>query len=112
MGDGHHGESVIFQFQTRAFIPTKRRKRGKEAKAMSRTFHHGKRGRERPIRVRGVRRDPPDLRGIARVLIALAQAADAETKAAAEHPRSESATEGKTARHRPDRGKQSGDEAA
>jgi hypothetical protein len=51
---------------------------------MSRTFHNGKRGRERPIRVRGVRRDPPDLRGIARVLIALAQVAEAEASAEAE----------------------------
>jgi len=110
VGDGHHGESVIFQ--TRAFVPTKRRKRGKEVLALSRTFHHGKRGRERPIRVRGVRRDPPDLRGIACVLIALAQASEAEAKAEAEHRRAESATEGKTARPRPDRGKQSGDEAA
>jgi hypothetical protein len=37
---------------------------------MSRTFHHG----ERRIRVRGIPKDPPDLRRVARALIALAQA--------------------------------------
>lgn len=45
---------------------------------MSRTFHHG----ERRIRARGVRQDPPDLRRIARALIALA-AAQAEADAQA-----------------------------
>lgn len=48
---------------------------------MSRTYHHG----ERRIRVRGVKKDPPDLRRMARALIALAQAeteaqADAEVR--------------------------------
>lgn len=47
---------------------------------MSRTFHHGK---ERRIRVRGIRR-PTDLRRLARVLIELEQAR-AETDAEAEH---------------------------
>ena len=45
---------------------------------MSRTFHHG----ERRIRARGIRQSPPDLRRLARALIALAQAqaeADAQT---------------------------------
>lgn len=37
---------------------------------MSRTFHRG----ERRIRVRQIRRDPPDLRKVAKTLIALAQA--------------------------------------
>jgi hypothetical protein len=37
---------------------------------MSRTFHHG----ERRIRVRELRRDPPDLRRLAQALIELAQA--------------------------------------
>ena len=37
---------------------------------MSRTFHRG----ERRIRVRQIRRDPPDLRKVAKALIALAQA--------------------------------------
>ena len=52
---------------------------------MSRTFHHG----ERRIRVRGIRRDPPDLRRIARTLIALA-IAQAETDALAEDTRTKS----------------------
>ncbi len=44
---------------------------------MSRTFHHG----ERRIRVRGVRREDPDLRKLARALIDLAQAqAEAEAQ--------------------------------
>lgn len=47
---------------------------------MSRTFHHG----ERRIRARGIRQDPPDLRRIARALIALAEAqAEAEAQAQA-----------------------------
>lgn len=45
---------------------------------MSRTFHHG----DRRIRVRGMRRDEPDLRKLARALINLAQA---EADARAEH---------------------------
>jgi hypothetical protein len=45
---------------------------------MSRTFHHG----ERRIRARGIRHDPPDLRRLARALIALAQAqAEAQAEA-------------------------------
>ena len=48
---------------------------------MSRTFHHG----ERRIRVRGVKRDPADLRRLARALIEMAQAqAEAEAEAAHE----------------------------
>lgn len=44
---------------------------------MSRTFHRG----ERRIRVQGIRNDPPDLRRVARALIALAQAqAEAEAQ--------------------------------
>lgn len=50
---------------------------------MSRTFHHGK-NRERHIRVHGIRRDPIDLRRLARALIDLAQA-EAEAAAQAEH---------------------------
>jgi hypothetical protein len=47
---------------------------GKEV-GMSRTFHHG----ERKIRVRAIRKDPPDLRRLARALIALVEAeAEAE----------------------------------
>jgi hypothetical protein len=45
---------------------------------MSRTFHHG----ERRIRARGIRQDPPDLRRLARALIALAEAeAEADAQA-------------------------------
>ena len=48
---------------------------------MSRTFHHG----ERRIRARGIRQDPPDLRRLARTLIALAEAqAEAEAQALSE----------------------------
>lgn len=56
---------------------------------MSRTHHHGKRygqpkSSNRQIRVRGIRRDPVDMRRLARALIALAQA-EAESAAQAEH---------------------------
>ena len=45
---------------------------------MSRTFHHG----ERKIRIKGVRKDSPDLRRLARALIALVEAgAEAEAEA-------------------------------
>ncbi len=48
---------------------------------MSRTYHQG----DRRIRVRGVKKDPPDLRRIARALIAFAQAeAEAEAQRQAE----------------------------
>lgn len=47
---------------------------------MSRTYHHGK---DRRIRVRGVRR-PTDLKRLARTLIEL-EAAQAEAAAEAEH---------------------------
>lgn len=47
---------------------------------MSRTFHHG----ERRIRVHGIRKDPPDLRRLARALIELAQL-EAEAEAEAQH---------------------------
>jgi hypothetical protein len=46
---------------------------------MSRTFHHG----ERRIRVKAIRRNPPDARGMARALIGLALAqieADAQAE--------------------------------
>ncbi len=51
---------------------------------MGKTFHHGERGNgQRRIRVRGIRRDVPDYRKLARALIALAQAqAEAEAEAA------------------------------
>lgn len=45
---------------------------------MSRTFHHG----ERRIKARGIRRDPTDLRRLAKAFIALAEA-QAEADAAA-----------------------------
>jgi hypothetical protein len=44
---------------------------------MSRTFHHG----DRKIRVKGIRKSPPDLRRLARALIELVEA---EAEAAAE----------------------------
>ena len=48
---------------------------------MSRTFHHG----ERRIRVKGVRRQPPDLKKLARALVDLAQAqAEAEAQSQAD----------------------------
>jgi hypothetical protein len=49
---------------------------------MSRTFHHG----ERRIRVHGVRKDPPDLRRLARALIELAEL-QAEAEAEESHKR-------------------------
>ena len=49
---------------------------------MSRTFHHG----ERRIRVRAIRKDPPDLRRLARALIELAEL-QAEAEAEAEYER-------------------------
>jgi hypothetical protein len=52
---------------------------------MSRTYHHGK-NNERRIRVRGVRREPTDLRRLARALIELEyQQAKAEAEAEAGH---------------------------
>jgi hypothetical protein len=51
---------------------------------MSRTFHHGK---DRRLRVRGIRR-PTDLRRLARVLIEL-EAAKAEAEAEAEAKRNQ-----------------------
>jgi hypothetical protein len=51
---------------------------------MSRTYHHGK---DRHIRVRGIRR-PTDLRRLARALVELEyQQAQAEAEAEAEHER-------------------------
>jgi hypothetical protein len=49
---------------------------------MSRTFHHG----ERRILVRGIRKDQPELRRLARALIELAQA-EAERDAEIAHQR-------------------------
>ena len=60
---------------------------------MSRTFHHG----ERRIRVRGVRKDPPDLRRLARALIELAQL-EAEAEAEAERKKSQGDPGSKSAR--------------
>jgi hypothetical protein len=52
---------------------------------MSRTFHH-KKGRtgDMPIRVRGIRKEAPDLKRIARALIAMAEQAQAEAEAEAQ----------------------------
>jgi hypothetical protein len=53
---------------------------------MSRTFHHG----ERRIRVKAIRRNPPDARGMARALIELARAQmEAEAQAQQEAKESE-----------------------
>lgn len=65
---------------------------------MSRTYHHGK---DRRIRVRGIRR-PTDLRRLARVLIEL-EAARAEAEAEAEHhkkPKPKRGGKGKNGRDR------------
>jgi len=52
---------------------------------VSKTFHHGERRHgHRQIRVHGIRREPADLRKLARALIAFAQA-QAEVEAQAEH---------------------------
>lgn len=53
---------------------------------MSRTFHQGRRSNRRDyqIRIRGVRRQPADLRRLARVLIEFARA-EAEAEAQASH---------------------------
>ncbi|GAB3172274.1 hypothetical protein GCM10027059_41760 [Myceligenerans halotolerans] len=51
---------------------------------MARKNQINRRRVERQLRVRGVRRDPPDLRKLSRALIDLAQA-DAEREAQAEH---------------------------
>lgn len=60
---------------------------------MSRTYHHGK---DRRIRVRGIRR-PTDLRRLARALIEL-EAAQAEAEAEAEHARKNTAKRAKRQR--------------
>lgn len=67
---------------------------------MSRTYHHGK---DRRIRVRGIRR-PTDLRRLARVLIEL-EAAQAEAEAAAEYDKQARAKRAK--RRRPSTGSNS-----
>jgi hypothetical protein len=62
---------------------------------MSRTYHHGK---DRRIRVRGVRR-PTDVKRLARALIELEyQAAQAEAAAEAEHQEQAKAKRSKKAR--------------
>jgi hypothetical protein len=62
---------------------------------MSRTYHHGK---DRRIRVRGVRR-PTDVKRLARALIELEyQAAQAEAEAEAEHQEQAQAKRSKQAR--------------
>jgi hypothetical protein len=60
---------------------------------MSRTYHHGK---DRRIRVRGIRR-PTDLRRLARALIEL-EAAQAEAEAEAEHDKQTKAQRAKRQR--------------
>lgn len=60
-------------------------------------------GGERRIRVRGIRRDPPDLRKLASALIDLAQA-QAEADAAAQHARSEAAAKRSEKKRPPTKG--------
>ncbi len=75
---------------------------------MSKTYHHG----ERRLRVRAIRKDPPDLRRMARALIELARAqAEAEAQALHEQkPARDSATDPDTATDN-DKDRQTGDEA-
>jgi hypothetical protein len=50
---------------------------------MSRTYHHGK----RRIRVKGERRNPPDLKRLARILMELVEAqAETDAQAQTKHP--------------------------
>ena len=71
---------------------------------MSRTFHHG----ERRIRVHGVRKDPPDLRRLAKALIELART-QAETEAQGEHADHESKVSQSRAGQKRDRKHDRGD---
>jgi hypothetical protein len=41
---------------------------------MSRTHHHGKKNKEREVRIRAIKRDKPDLKRLGRALISLAEA--------------------------------------
>jgi len=71
---------------------------------MSRTFHHGKQRKSRPLRVRDVRKDPPDARRVARALISLVQAqAEAEAQAEVQAPttRPKRTTQGPTKHQQP-----------
>jgi hypothetical protein len=70
---------------------------------MSRTYHHGK---DRRLRVRGIRR-PTDLRRLARVLIEL-ERAKAEAEAEAEHHKQAKAKRAKRQRPKPDTSSQAG----
>jgi hypothetical protein len=70
---------------------------------MSRTYHHGK---DRRIRVRGVRR-PTDLRRLARALIEL-EAAKAEAEAEAEHDKQAKAKSVKRRGPSPNSGSETG----
>jgi hypothetical protein len=65
---------------------------------MSRTYHHG----ERRIRVQGIRKDPPDLRRLARALIELAKLqAEAEAQAEQEQRDRKSAPRQRSTKHEP-----------
>lgn len=62
---------------------------------MSRSFRRG----ERHIRARGIKQDPPDLRRLARALIALAEAqAEADAQAQSRHPATSNGSETKRGR--------------
>lgn len=70
---------------------------------MSRTYHHGK---DRRLRVRGIRR-PTDLRRLARVLIEL-ERAKAEAEAEAEHDKQVKAERTKRRGAKPDTSSEAG----
>ena len=62
---------------------------------MSRTYHHG----ERRIRVKGVRRNPPDLKRMSRALVELAKAqAEADAQLAAQSQPDDTTTSTSTTR--------------
>lgn len=69
---------VVARVLTVPWVPTNSNQNERRF-TMSRTFRRG----ERHIRARGIRQDPPDLRRLARALIALAEAQaekDAQTQ--------------------------------
>jgi hypothetical protein len=73
---------------------------------MSRTYHHGK---DRHLRVRGIRR-PTDLRRLARALVELEyQTAQAEAEAAAEHQKPTKQTKAKRSKAKRQDGASSND---
>jgi hypothetical protein len=77
---------------------------------MSRTYHHG----ERRVRVKGIRRDPPDMKRMSRALIELGKA-QAETEAQAvdtDQPRNPKPDDVATSSATPKKRKSSTEDAA